>query len=199
MKCRGLVHKDGFIAKHEIKSLANANGESNANTLRKLRTLADHGYIIDNGWGYVLTSTKVINNNLNLYSNRKTNAGTRLVCPFIKADANDLKQIEFIKFYFLIQQINDRYKFVSNGRRTSNLKKIKAPDMFQLSIDKIVERGQYTNKMSVWRMINQLENVGLICVQRGKKNDSGYIDCNMYRLFPLERANWNNINVSSRP
>jgi len=195
MQCDGNTQKNGFVSKKEVERVAIANGQTKRSLVNKLSSLASNGFIEKDKWGYTLTSTKTINQKLKL-SYKKINGKEHTPFKKVELPANQ-NVIELSRLYYLIQQIYSQYLFRSNVCASDN-RNVKRPEKFELSIEKICVKGQYKNKMRVWRLINQLENVGLIAIIRGAKNGLRN-DCNKYTLLPFYKANWNLIDVQRRP
>ena len=186
-----IVRKDGFIALKEIQNIADANGESKGNLQKKIRRLVDAGFVQKSKHGVVMTSKRTIHKNLNLYYKKKNG---KEHTPFIKLDnIHSTYQFDLIRLYLLMKQIRDRYLYQKNGRTNRKLGKT-APEYFELSLDKICERGKYKSKMTVNRMIDGLVRLGLLERIKGLMNNTkiGHYDCNKYLIWnkPLSKINW---------
>lgn len=189
-QAKSFVHKDGFIAKSEVQGIADANGESKNNLLKKIRRLVDQGFVEKNKYGYTLVSTKKLNRKLKLSSVKKGKEHT----PFLKIEnARSLRHIELLRLYFLIIQIRRQHLYRKNGRITRRSPS-PAPEYFELSLDKICEKGKYNSKTTVNGMIGDLVALGLLKRIKGKFNNTkvAHYDCNQYQFTRkgTQSINW---------
>lgn len=190
-----VVCKDGFIKKSEIQKVADVAHISKNAMVNRLNNLVATGYISKNKYGYTLTSRNKINSQLKL---TKTKNGVEKT-PFIKIDLAPAKvnnyQLELMKMYYLIIQIFSRRNFIVNGKKIHRkLAKKILPENFELSLEKIMIRGNYKSKMQVRKLVYDLAHIGLLNIVRGKKNESsGYYDCNKYSLLPLSKVDWSKL------
>lgn len=196
-QAKPLVRKDGFIAKAELQKIADVNGESKGNLMKKIGRLVENELIEKGRYGYTLISTKKINRKLGLNSTRKGKEYT----PFVKIEnAKSLNHIELLRLYFLIVQIRSQYLYQKNGRITRRTTS-QAPEYFELSLDKICKRGKYDSKMTVNRMIDALVSLKLLNRIKGKMNNEkiGHYDCNQYQITGKSpfKVNWNLLSTST--
>lgn len=189
----GVVQKDGFIMKRDVQKVADLSSQSKSNLIKKLRSLVSAGLIDKNKYGYTLTSKHKINRKLNLINFKNGTERT----PFFKYELtpsiNNNRQLELIKLYYLIIQIFIQYQFRANAIKTDKRKTL--PESFELSMEKIMKRGNYKSTMTVMRLIDDLERVKLTTIAKGAKGNLRIAqkDCNQYTLHPLSKVNWNRL------
>ncbi|MEJ1242133.1 hypothetical protein WBG78_28555 [Chryseolinea sp. T2] len=196
----GKTLKPGYIAKKEIRKIAADSKQSPVTLKSKLDYLVSVGFAqAVGGGGYTLVSIRKVNKTLDLAYDKKTESGVltgKKYIPYLHCTlpvSKDQRILSTLFLYFLINEIFQRYQFVVNGARThrsDNRNQETRPENFELSIEKIMERGNYTSKMQVWRLLNQLESVGLCSIQRGQS----YGACNRITLHPLSSAKWSKLN-----
>jgi hypothetical protein len=198
-QCEDFTRKPGFIANNEIKPLANHIGVSVPTLLKKLKRLSINGYIRKSEWGYTLTSTNtVLDNNLNLTKSKKKD-GT-LYHPHVSFDTNmtnDQYVVDLIMLYYLLRQIIARKNQKTNGLNVTTRKRNKiknAPERIEIALAYLVKAGKYNSKTTVSSMLDDLQKINLIKINRGRYNeDVKWYDTNVYEVFHITKLNLENL------
>jgi predicted transcriptional regulator len=202
-QCEGLTTKPGFLASKEIKTLSTTFQSSPSTTYSRLNRLSNAGYIKKSKYGYTLTSTTVINNNLTNLTPTKNKKG-RYYHPYSIINiphTNSTHIVELMRMYLLLKQISNRKQYKSNGLplKTRN-RKVRAnqnvPERLSVALDYLRQAGKYSSKTVVYNLLKDLEEINLLKITKGKFNNTRYLyyDTNEYELFHLKTAKWNLLN-----
>jgi hypothetical protein len=200
-QCEGLTHKPGFLNRSEIKKLTTSYNASPSTIYGRLNKLAQYGYIQKSNYGYTLTSTNHINNNLNNLKQSKTKTG-RLYHPYASIQipmTNNIRVIELTRAYLLLKQIFNR-KSERNGLNVKNLKSKNAPETITIALEYLRKAGKYNSKMTVSKLMDDLQTVGLLKIKKGKFNNiyCDWYDTNQYEIMPFKNAVWSRLPNSKK-
>jgi hypothetical protein len=189
------TNKPGFLSKPEIKSLSTKFYNNKTSTVySRLNRLSRFGYIQKTKWGYTLTSTQIVLNNLTNFKLSKTKAGNHYH-PYAKIevpDTSDTSIIELLKLYYLLRQKNNREQ-KSNGInvKRSDYASKKHPERLRIALGYLMKAGKYSSKTMVDNYLRKLESIGLIRIARGKFNHNvNSYDMNEYTIFDESVAKW---------
>lgn len=197
------TNKPGYLSRNEIKTLSSKFYSNKISTVySRLNRLSRFGYIQKTKWGYTLTSTLTVLNNLTNFKLSKTKAGNAYH-PYAKIDVPDTSDtsiIELLKLYYLLRQKNNREQ-KSNGINVkgSDYASKKHPERLRIALKYLMKAGKYSSKTMVDNYLRKLESIGLITISRGKFNhaENSY-DMNEYTIFDESKANWKVLTKTER-
>jgi len=197
-QCENISRKPGFLSIKEVPALCAKYNIPKSTLYKRLSMLVSAGYIRKTKFGYILTSTRFVNPNLNNITPSKAKRTGRHYYPCASIsipETNDLRILELVRMYLLLCQIRNR-KSEMNGRYVTNSKhkKSNVPEKIKIALEYLRLNGKYNSKITVNNLLEDLQNVNLLKISKGKFNtDSLWYDTNEYTILPFKNAVWSNL------
>lgn len=195
--------KPGFLSNSELSALASYYKEYK-NPIRtvtnRLNRLVRYGYIVKNRYGYVLTAYDTVLNNIHSLTPSTSKTGA-IYHPFKTVaipSTSDTRIIELLRMYYLLKQIDNRKEPNGLNSKPRN-RKYKLPERLSIALDYLRKAGKYSSKNVVLDLLQQLQQVGLIRIE---KHGFNYTDMtynqNSYLIYDISRAKWNQLKPIAR-